>query len=437
MTNRWTAVVLVLLLFALLSGRAVGQELERISGERTGWWLFTNASAETINSAADEHAARITDLEVTSVSPLRFSACLVKNRGAYASDWWWYSGIDGDRVSELLDELKARIIDLEAYYVEGKLRFAVILVPNTGSQAKAWWWYYGVSADTLSDLIVQHDAHLVDLEVLTKSGQQRYAAVMIRNTEDDEDSWSWHTGISPGDLSDIFSSQPVRILDLEWMSDGGFAVILFRPRSESWTWWWWFGLDRSDVTEVVNLTGGRIVDVEHYTQSGFERYAVVLTGSTPSGEETATVRQTARDTYPVEIVLSTTSDWTVVELKDGEIEVGNHEITRGSEAGGLEVEASATPYIAQDCCDTELVEVRLQANLYLSNPSGRLQIEIDKGHIGKTTVALHVPGNPVPIHSFNHEGVADNPDGTNTRTFSVYCPYLTSHLVGILSSPLE
>ena len=99
--KRLVSLTLISVLVAFVSGVTVGHELERISGESTGWWWYSNASAEAISSALDEHSARLIDLEVTSVSPLRFSACLVRNSGSYASGWWWYFGIDADYRSDL------------------------------------------------------------------------------------------------------------------------------------------------------------------------------------------------------------------------------------------------------------------------------------------------------------------------------------------------
>ncbi len=426
--NRCVALILVSVLLALVGGSAVGQELERISGESTGWWWYSNVSAEAIGAALDEHGARLIDLEVTSISPLRFSACLVRNSGSYASGWWWYFGIDADRVSELLDELGARIIDLEAYDVGGQLRFAVILVPNTGSQAKTWWWYFDVSADALSHLISQHNAHLVDLEVLEQSGQQRYAAVMIRDTEADEDSWSWYGDISAGDLSEIFSSQPVRILDLEPLPNGRFAAILVRPRSEAWAWWWWYGLSGSRVTDVVGLTGGRMVDIEPYTRRGKPRYTVVLTGSVDGAAGAP-----AREIYPVRIVLTTTSDWTDVRFVGGTIVVHNQEVLEGDGADGLQVAALSALSVSRNCCDTTPVRVIFDA--YLSTPAEWLQIQIDKGHVGQTTIDLHVPGDSDPIATYTHVGVVENPDLGNTRAFSARSSDLTSRLTRILADP--
>ena len=431
--NRWAALALTFSLIVLLGGMTAGQELERFSDEPIGWWVLNNASAETISEALDAHAARLIDLEVTSVSPLRFSACLVENDGAYASAWWWYFGLSVDRVAELLDELQARIIDLEIYDVDGQLRFAVILVPNTGAQARAWWWYFGVTASTLSDLIAQNDARLVDLELMTRPGEQLYAAVMVHDPESSDGSWSWHASVSPDDLSALFASGPVRILDLERTSNGRFAAILARPSQESWNWWWWFGLGSSDLTDVANLTGGRIVDIEHYTQGGASRYAAVQTGA--RADETSPAERTAHEMYPIEIVLTTTSDWTLVRFLDAEIVVHEQEILTGADAEGLDTEAGTELFVAQICCDTASVQIRFRADLYLSDPSDSFRLQIEKGHIGQTEIALHAPGDPDPIATYSHSGVVDDPG--NTRTFTIYAPYVTSSLTYVLASPLE
>jgi len=432
--KRLVSLTLICILLGFASSITVGQELERISGESTDWWWYSNASVEVIAAAFDEHDARLIDLEVTSISPLRFSACLVRNSGAYASAWWWYFGIDADYLSERLDELGARIIDLETYDVRGEPRFAVILVPNTGPQEKTWWWDVGVSAEALSGLIAARNAHLVDVEVLTQSGTQQYAAVMMQDDEDDEGAWSWHTEISSTDLSAILTSEQVRIIDLERMSDGHFVAILRRPPSGRWAWWWWYGLSDSNIADVVGPTGGRIVDIEQYTRGGKPRYAAVLTGAVdkPAPADTET---SVSEIYPVRIVLSTTSDWTDVRFVGGTIAIRAQDILEGAEANGLQVVAQSAISISQDCCDT--VPVRVSFDAYLSNPEEWLQMEIEKGHIGQTTISLYVPGESDPIETYMHIGVAESLDTTNTRTFWIHSPYLTSILPHVLSNPLE
>ena len=278
------AFLLLALTLALSIGLPLaGQDLERTSDESTAWWWFTGVSSETLGQALSTHSARLIDLEVTQVSPLRFSASMVRNSGSYASGWWWYYGITGSRLSELLTEHTARILDLEVYLTSGGLRYAVILVPNSGTQAKAWWWLSNVTFADLSAFVSRNGARVVDLEVIEQGSTRTYAAVMIRNRGADQAAWWWYSGVSLGTLASELAANNARLIDLERRSDGTLAAVAVRPQGESW--WWYVGLDFEGVKDRVALTGARIVDIERYAVSGQPRYAVVLTGN---GEDAAT-----------------------------------------------------------------------------------------------------------------------------------------------------
>jgi len=426
--NRAAVCVLIFALLTCLGGAATAQEAERLSDEPTDWWCYSDVSGETIGAALDEHWARLIDLEVTSISPLRFTASMVENSGSYATAWWWYYGASADQVSQLLDDLTARIIDLEVYRVGGQLRFAVILVPNTASQAKAWWWYFNASGDDLSELASQNNARLVDLEVMESSGEPLYAAVMIRNTGADESAWWWYDDISAHDLSEALSSRSARLLDLELMADGRYAAVAVPSHGETWAW---YGeLSGPSVMDRAASFGSRIVDIERYTSGEPSQYAAVLT---QDGDDAAAVTgEWVHETYPVEIVLTTTSDWTDIRIDGGTLVVQDQEILDGALADGLQVWASSTLSVSQDCCEITPVEVRFDATL--SNLSEWLQLHIEKGHIGQTTVALHAPGDPDPIAGYTHAGVVEDLDPGNTRTFSIRTSSLTSNLTPALVS---
>ena len=151
--------------------------------------------------------------------------------------------------------------------------------------------------------------------------------------------------------------------------------------------------------------------------------------------ETSPAERTAHEMYPIEIVLTTTSDWTLVRFLDAEIVAHEREILTGADAEGLDTEAGTELFVAQICCDTASVQIRFRADLYLSDPSDSFRLQIEKGHIGQTEIALHAPGDPDPIATYSHSGVVDDPG--NTRTFTIYAPYVTSNLTCVLASPME
>ncbi|MEC7584179.1 MAG: hypothetical protein VYE77_07660, partial [Planctomycetota bacterium] len=131
-----------LMTVSLLAASALCQDVRDLTVP-TASGRHYGVSASTISSYLST-GMRLVDIEVESASPLRFTATYTGNSGAYASAYWWYAGLTGAQVSSRLTTNQARLIDLEAYDDgNGNTRFACIMVPNTGSNNKAWWYFYG------------------------------------------------------------------------------------------------------------------------------------------------------------------------------------------------------------------------------------------------------------------------------------------------------
>jgi hypothetical protein len=50
---------------------------------------------------------------------------------------WWYYGQTASQVTALLSANKARLISIDPYQTSAGLRFAVVMVPNSGDQARS------------------------------------------------------------------------------------------------------------------------------------------------------------------------------------------------------------------------------------------------------------------------------------------------------------
>ena len=160
---------------------------ERSQSDPTAWWWLTGVTPAQVNQLIVDNGARIVDIEVEQTSPtLLLSVAMVKNSGAYAKGWWWYYNVSKATLDASIVQNVARIIDLEAYEVNGSVRYAAVMVPNTGDEAKSWWWYIGATTAFISDKVVQNNARIVDLETYLVNGSRKYAAVMIRNTGGDQ-----------------------------------------------------------------------------------------------------------------------------------------------------------------------------------------------------------------------------------------------------------
>ena len=242
----------------------------------TGWWWYYGQTASQVTSRVASLGARVADLEVESTSPLRFSVALVRNTGSHASGWWWYYGQTASQVTARLSQHNARITDLEVYFVNGQTRFAVVLEPNTGSNAKAWWWYYGLTSSQLSSYASRRNARIVDIETYTQGGRRRYAVVLIRNSGADASGWWYYYNVTPGQISSYLSTNNARLIDIEPHNSSGtrFSVVMKSCSSSSGgcpMWWYYYGVSSAQVSQLVAQNGARITDIETYTVNGNRR----------------------------------------------------------------------------------------------------------------------------------------------------------------------
>ena len=138
--------------------------------------------------------------------------------------------------------------------------------------------------------------------------------------------------------------------------------------------------------------------------------------------------------YPVEILLTTTSDWTDVRFVGGSLVVQSYAILEGSEAPGLQVVADSALSIGKSSYDQTRIVVRIEA--YLADLAETwIRISINKGHIGATTISFHV-GNNEAFASFTHTGIVASASADNTRTFDLRTSEITSRVaVQIVEAP--
>jgi hypothetical protein len=148
----------------------------------TAWWAYNGVTASQVGSLLTTNSARLTQIRVENPAVPTFDVTMVSNSGVYASGWWWYYGLTGSQVSSTLTTNNARLISLEPYVVGGSLRFAVVEVPNTGAQGRAWWWYYGESASNLVNLMLNNGERLIDITPYSSGGTTVYAGVGLDNT---------------------------------------------------------------------------------------------------------------------------------------------------------------------------------------------------------------------------------------------------------------
>src|SRR5262249_19894298 len=147
--------------------------------------------------------------------PKAFTVTYVRNAGGYAKAWWFYVGIDAATVAANLKAKNARLTALKAYDAGGgNLRFAVVMVANTGADAKSWWWYCGKTSEEVAALARANNARLVTLQSYASGPGTRYAAVMIANTGADARGWWWYFNVTPKAIGDAVTANHARVIGL-------------------------------------------------------------------------------------------------------------------------------------------------------------------------------------------------------------------------------
>lgn len=243
----------------------------------TSWWTYTNVTAAQVSSYLTANSARLTDLEVYSVSggTPRFTVRMVPNSGVYAvPGWWWYYGLTAADVTARLNTNNGRLIEVEPYDIGGGvIRYAVVMVSNTAGAARAWSYLMGVSSAQISSHITSSGHRLIDLDTYTEGGVKKYTAALVANTGADAKSWQWWINMSPSGIANKVSSFNGRIVKLERQADGKYSFVQVKNTgSDSSAWWYQYGFSSmADLNNYGLQLASRPVDITTYVDTNGKR----------------------------------------------------------------------------------------------------------------------------------------------------------------------
>jgi hypothetical protein len=255
---------------------AVGPADDRQMTTPTSWWTYSGVTATQVGNLLSANNARLTDIGVDDASIPSFTVEMVRNSGSYASGWWWYYGQTAAQVGSLLSTNHARLISAQAYNTASGVRFAVVMVPNTGTNAKGWWWYFGVSATFIASQLSANHARLINLTPYPGGG---YLAIMVDNTGSNATRWWWYNHVSTSSISNFLTTNHARLEDLSHNSDGTFNAVMYSNAGTRW--YWYYGQTLGTAVNRALQQGERIIDVTRYGNA----YSVVETRNTNSLSE--------------------------------------------------------------------------------------------------------------------------------------------------------
>jgi len=254
-----------------------GALAESLNTTPTGWWWYYGVTPAQLSSLVSSNNARIVSLQVEQASPLLFTVAMVSNTGTYAKAWWYYYGVTGAQLSSYLSANNARLTNLDAYDINGTTYFAAVMISNTGADAKGWWWYYGLTTSQISSLVSQNGARLVDLRSYVTGGVTRYAVVMIPNTGADARAWWWYYGVSGSTVASLLSQNSAFLISIEPADASGSTFnVVMQQEPGGFYWWWYYGASSADLSDKLSQNGARLLDVKTYYVNGNRRFAAIM-----------------------------------------------------------------------------------------------------------------------------------------------------------------
>ncbi|MFT5424331.1 MAG: hypothetical protein ACI89L_002126 [Phycisphaerales bacterium] len=234
----------------------------------TGWYWQFNVDLATVVNLVNNENQRVVDIEIESVAPFKVSAATVTNAGAYAKGWWWYVDQTEADVWTQLNANNARLIDIEPYMTASGLRFATVMVQNTGAdQAAQHGWFYGMTATEVGDWINNNPAfRVLDIQPYDDNGSLRYAIVVVENSGNLASSWWYGANVPFATLQTIMSDKSARLIDIEEQDNGNYSAIMVPNDGNAW--WYTLGTSETGLKDFYNQNAARIIDIQHNTGSG-------------------------------------------------------------------------------------------------------------------------------------------------------------------------
>jgi hypothetical protein len=232
----------------------------------TAWWIYYGQTPAQVAGLLTQYKARLIDIQVGSVSPLLFTVTMVANTGAYAKASWWYYGVTASALSGYITANKARLISLKAYDIGGgNIRFAAVMIANSGADARAWWWYYGQTpADIKDKLSANSPARLIAVDTYTSGSETRYTDIMIANKGSEDSAWTWWYNVAPETIANNVQQNYRVIYFVPGAASGKFNAVLESCANGCSDWWWYYGQQGSAMLDKALQNGARMVNLASY-----------------------------------------------------------------------------------------------------------------------------------------------------------------------------
>jgi len=240
----------------------------------TGWYWQYNVDLPVVEDLVNNKNQRVVDLEIESVNPLKVSAATVTNAGNYGKGWWWYIGQTEADVNASLAANNSRLIDIEPFMTASGLRFATVQVQNTGAdQANTHGWYFGLTAQEAADWAGNNPGYrILDIQPYDANGNLRYAIVIVENTGNVASNWAYYVNVPIATIETYLDDNSYRLIDLEEQDNGNYSAVMVPNDGNAW--WYYYNVTETFLTDRINQNAARVTDLQYDT--GADRFTAIL-----------------------------------------------------------------------------------------------------------------------------------------------------------------
>jgi len=275
--RRASAALLTTLGAAVLAPAPVAAQSQTDLVTVTPWTWRTASSLSSINGLLNA-GYRMVDLELNTNSAgiTSYAGSFVENSGDYGKAWWWYIGVTSTEVNSFLSQNNARLIDVEPFLENGNVRFAVVMISNTGAdQATSGWEPFLTGNGLVNWLNNNPTRRIIDVQTYQFLGSERYAITWVENTGSQQSNWWIYANVTPTEVSQLLAQNDARLIDLEHNADPSRMTCIMVPNDGN-AWHWFYDVQQQDLGDLARQYGVRMIDIERYENSiGQTRYSFI------------------------------------------------------------------------------------------------------------------------------------------------------------------
>src|SRR3954453_11749462 len=116
----------------------------------------------------------------------------------------------------------ARLISIDPYVSGGVVRYAAVMVPNTGAQARGWWVYWGLDSASILSVANSLNARPTTIRPYWNGSATVYTVLYVQNTGRDYRSWRYYTNSTLSGIGNEVTNQGLRVVSLAREPNGTF-----------------------------------------------------------------------------------------------------------------------------------------------------------------------------------------------------------------------